>query len=456
MRWALLAAVAGLALAAPTAQAAPPSPVVTAPADNALLAATPIAFSGTTEPGDAIVISEGGDERTRVASDSDGKWDAAVPATDGTHVFQVTAEDAAGTPSDQPVTLTVRVDTTPPVAPEIAAPAQDSAQHSTTVTLSGTAEPNADIAVSEGADARGTAKADAGGAWTVTIADVAEGVHEYAATATDEAGHTSAPSATRRVRVDLTPPPPPDVSGGPDGFTLSGEAGAALACSLDGGAFAPCASGVSYPGLGDGEHVLAVRATDPAGNASTSEHRFTVAHTPAATQMPAPPTATRTPTPLATPSYRKTVVLRPQAGRTLIRRPGETAFAEIRSRTAVAIGTSVNVKQGTVIVIAATASATETAKFSGGIFTASGTDLTLSETLHCGRARRLTGDGAGAFRIRGRYASATGRGAKWTLEDTCKQTRIHVARGVVAVHDKRRSKTVLIRSSRSYTARPKR
>jgi hypothetical protein len=261
--------------------------------------------------------------------------------------------------------------------------------------------------------------------------------------------------ATRAFTLDTTRPPAPEVSGGPDGFTVtSAEAGAALACSLDGGAFEACGSGVSYPGLSDGEHVLAVRATDMAGNASVTEHRFTVAHIPAATPAPAPPTVT--PTPVATPSYRKTVVLRPQAGRTLIRRPGETAFAEIRSRTAVAIGTSVDVKQGTVIVIAATASATETAKFSGGVFTAGGTDLTLSETLRCGRSRRLTGDGAGAFRIRGRYASATGRGAKWTVEDTCKQTRIRVVRGVVAVLDKRRSKTALIRSGRSYTARPKR
>ena len=236
MRRALLAAVAGLALAAPSAQAAPPAPVVTAPADNALVAATPIVFSGTTEAGDTIVIAEGGVERGRVVSD-DGSWSTTVPADDGAHVYEVTAEDATGT-SDA-ATLTVRVDTTAPAAPEIAAPAQDSAQRSTTVTLSGTAEPNADIAASEGVDARGTAKADAGGAWSVTIADVPEGVHEYAATATDEAGHTSAPSATRRVRVDLTPPPPPDVSGDPDGFTLSAEAGAELACSLDGGAFAP-------------------------------------------------------------------------------------------------------------------------------------------------------------------------------------------------------------------------
>jgi hypothetical protein len=265
--------------------------------------------------------------------------------------------------------------------------------------------------------------------------------------------------ATRTFTLDTTPPPAPAVSGDSDGFTLTSESGAAFSCSLDGGAFASCASGVSYPELGDGEHVLVVRATGAAGNSSTTEHRFTVARVPASTPAPAPmagPAPTPTPTPIATPAYRKTVVLRPQAGRTLIRRRGDAAFSEIRARTAVAVGTIVDVKQGAVIVIAATARSSETAKFSGGVFTAGGTDLMLSEKLRCGRARRLTGDGAGAFRIVGRFAAATGRGAKWTVEDTCKQTRISVARGVVAIRDNRRTKTVLIRSGKSYTARPKR
>ncbi len=376
---------------------------------------------------------------------------------DGAHVFTLRATDPTGTAE---AIKRFTIDTVAPAAPVITTPAQDSAQNSKMVTLSGSAEPGADVVVSEGADARGTAMADAGGAWTVAIAGVPEGVHEYTATATDAVEHTSAPSEGRRVRVDLTPPAAPEVSGDPNGFTLSAEAGAALACSLDAGAFEACASGVSYPGLGDGEHLLSVRATDAAGNASAAtEHRFTVTHTPAATPTPEPtatPTRTLIATPVATPVYRKTVVLRPQAGRTLVRRPGETAFAEIRSRTAVVIGTTVDVKQGAVIVIAATPTATETAKFSGGVFTARGTDLTLGEKLRCGRARRLTGDGAGAFRIVGRYAAATGRGAKWTVEDTCKRSRIRVSRGVVAVRDNRRPKTVLVRSGRSYTARPKR
>src|SRR4051794_2499891 len=243
-------------------------------------------------------------------------------------------------------------------------------------------------------------------------------------------------------------------------YTFTAALGSSFRCGLDGAALEACASPASLPGLADGEHTFTVQAfvgDDAVSDAAT--RRFTLDTTVAATPTPTPiatAIATATPTPVATPSYRKTVVLRPQAGRTLVRRPGETAFSEIRSRTPVAVGTSVDVKQGSVIVTAATPSSTETAKFSGGIFTAGGTDLTLSEKLRCSRPRGLTGDGAGAFRIRGRFAAATGRGAKWTVQDTCRHTRIRVARGVVAVRDKRRPNTILIRSGRSYTARPKR
>jgi hypothetical protein len=366
---------------------------------------------------------------------------------DGPHVFTLRATDATGT------TEVVKRFTIDTVAPE--------AQITSAPPPLGT-DPDVSFSFTAEAGATLECKLDAG-AFASCISpqpyeDLPDGSHTFTLRASDAAGNQTVVSRT--FAIDTTAPAAPEVSGGPNGFTLSAEDGAALACSLDGGAFDGCASGVSYPGLGDGEHVLAVRATDAAGNSSpTTEHRFRVTHTPAATPSPEPtaiPTPTVTPTPIATPAYRKSVVLRPQAGRTLVRRPGDTAFAEIRSRTAVAVGTTVDVKQGAVIVIAATPTATETAKFSGGVFTTSGTDLTLSETLRCGRARRLTGDGAGAFRIRGRYAAATGRGAKWTVQDTCKQTHVTVSRGVVAVRDNRRPKTVLIRSGRSFTARPKR
>ena len=84
------------------------------------------------------------------------------------------------------------------------------------------------------------------------------------------------PSPVSRSYIVDTGPPQTSITSGPGegvptndrtpafGFTASESAG--FECQIDGGAFAPCASGEELEPLGDGPHSFAVRATDLVGN----------------------------------------------------------------------------------------------------------------------------------------------------------------------------------------------
>jgi hypothetical protein len=67
--------------------------------------------------------------------------------------------------------------------------------------------------------------------------------------------------------------------------------------------------------------------------------------------------------------------------------------------------------------------------------------------------RRVRGSGHGRFRTRGRYGSASVRGTIWTTDDRCDGTLFSVQRGVVAVRDFVRNKTVQVAAGSSYFAR---
>jgi hypothetical protein len=66
--------------------------------------------------------------------------------------------------------------------------------------------------------------------------------------------------------------------------------------------------------------------------------------------------------------------------------------------------------------------------------------------------RRLWGSGKGKFRTKGKYAAATVRGTIWEVADFKDNTLCLVKRGVVAVQDFVKKKTVLVKAGHSYTA----
>lgn len=64
--------------------------------------------------------------------------------------------------------------------------------------------------------------------------------------------------------------------------------------------------------------------------------------------------------------------------------------------------------------------------------------------------RHVWGSAKGAFRTKGRYASATVRGTLWRVDDRCDGTLITVQRGRVDVFDLVKGKHVLVRAGRTY------
>ena len=105
-----------------------------------------------------------------------------------------------------------------------------------------------------------------------TYTTVGQGLHTFTVTAKDTAGNTRLVSYT--WRIDTTAPTAtitqkpsnPSNASSPTFAFSSNEEGVVYACRLEQGGFEACRSPKTYPGLVDGQHAFAVRATDSAGN----------------------------------------------------------------------------------------------------------------------------------------------------------------------------------------------
>ena len=158
----------------------------------------------------------------------------------------------------------------------------------------------------------------------------------------------------------------------------------------------------------------------------------------------------------------------------LVRVPGSRTFAPLDLSRGVPFGAEIDTRKGKVRLTALPTAGKppETADFFDGLFTihkAGGfIELRLSEKLTgCPKARkasiaqskrkpksrRLWGSGKGKFRTRGSYSSATVRGTKWLVQDSCTTTLTRVTQGVVQVRDFAKRKTILVKKGKRYTAK---
>ena len=180
---------------------------------------------------------------------------------------------------------------------------------------------------------------------------------------------------------------------------------------------------------------------------------------------------------VAAPVLGKSVGIAPAKGKVRVRHNGGKSFAPLAAGRSVAVGTTVDAREGAVtLTTAGPQGTTQSATFEGGTFTirqsksAGGvTDLelrggsfascrkTAKTTARAAGApkpvRRLWGSGKGKFRTHGRDAVASVRGTIWLTEDRCEGTLVKVKRGAVAVDPVRRGRTTIVRAGQQRLVR---
>ncbi|MBK1840759.1 DUF4347 domain-containing protein [Azospirillum sp. YIM B02556] len=300
--------------------------------DNVTSNTTPT-FTGIADSNSTVTLydTDGTTVLGTATADGAGNYSItpAAPLAPGSHTLSVKATDAAGNVSTTSGRLAIVIDTTAPnepSAPDMTAGSDtgssnsDNVTSNTTPTFTGTAEPNSTVTLydTNGTTVLGTATADGAGNYSITpAAPLAPGLHTLTVKATDAAGNASTVSGRLAVMIDTTAPDAPsapDMTAGSDTgssnsdnvtsnttptFTGTAEPNSIVTLydtngtTVLGTATADGAGNYSITPaapLAPGSHTLTVKATDPAGNVSTSSGGLTVVVDTAAPTTPDAPT----------------------------------------------------------------------------------------------------------------------------------------------------------------------
>ena len=212
------------------------------------------------------------------ALDGGDPADCASPLTlptvaDGPHTLVVVASDAVGNASPA-ASVDFRVDTAAPTVSITADPGVLTNDATPSFTFS---SPDATATLQCAVDQAPPATCTS----PIELAALADGQHTFHVFARDPAGNVS--EDTRTFTVD-TAAPAAAFTSGPDGptndatptFAYTADAGAVIACTIDGVAEQDCASPHTLAPLADGAHTFRVTATDAAGNTRELTRSFTV------------------------------------------------------------------------------------------------------------------------------------------------------------------------------------
>lgn len=276
-----------------TADTTVPSVAIAAPAGGATVAGT-ITVSGSASDNVSVSRVDVAVDGTFNPATGTGAWSMGLDTRtypNGSHTILARATDTSGNTSSKSMTVTVSnvaADTTAP-AVSITAPVAGATVSGTT-TVTGTASDNVALArVEVAVDAGAWQTASGTSSWTSTVQSSAftAGSHSITARATDSSGNNS--STTVSVTVNNGDTQPPSISIGLPSAGASVQGGtyvrgsvsdnvsvARVDVQVDGGPWQPATgtSGWVYllntAAYADGPHTLTARATDSAGNSSST------------------------------------------------------------------------------------------------------------------------------------------------------------------------------------------
>ncbi len=280
-----------------------PTPVVTpkilaffsdtdATASDRVTSDNSLVFLGTTEAGRGVQLLLGNQVIGTTTADAAGQWSfdhSGTPLADGDHVLTAVDLDPAGAAGGASGGFSFTVDTRAPgapvitqVTPDTGTSAADGVTSSKILTLLGTAEAGASLAIHLGAALIGQVTADAEGNWSFTTSSLADGAHRFTAQATDLAGNKGALSSVAQVTVDTVAPAARftglDTTKSTATLKGIGEAGSKVqvfgAADKLIGTTTASADGqwsLVVGSLGNGAQTFRISAADAAGNAGAGE-----------------------------------------------------------------------------------------------------------------------------------------------------------------------------------------
>ena len=256
--------------------------------DNVTNVAAPL-ITGTGIAGDTIALLDGATSVGTATVAAGGTWSiAATTLVEGSNILTATQSDTFGNASTASAALSITLDTVAPVltAALVSDTGSSVTDHITrNAALTGTADANSTVTISNGATVLRTTTAGAGGAWNFTPVGLADGTYALTATETDLAGNTG--STTLGFTLDTTAPVltaalVSDTGSSPidhntRNAALTGTADANSIVTVSNGATVlgtttAGAGGVwnfTPVGLADGSYTLTAAETDLAGNSGS-------------------------------------------------------------------------------------------------------------------------------------------------------------------------------------------